>query len=210
MGTTDVFFIGFDHYNCKEELWSKVFTSDNAWKSLRDQFAIDNQSGFDEIMAIEPQQLLRKLSGREVWGKYANHFLSYRQNNTHYCHYWLPHEFSPSEWKEIFKRFQSSIPAEEACPEHQKKYLPAAQKVSAYLDSVLTYCQSPCPEDEKAWLSAGMYTLICFFVQNGKRCKPQYYEPPAPYTLNDLQEAMQKKQQCISGSTKGNEADRAC
>ena len=104
MGTTGDFFIGFGKYRCKKELWDRVFYSTETWADLCSRFAISGQSGFDTILNIDAPQLTRRLNGSEGWGKYADHFLSYRQNYNNYCTYWLAHVFSPPEWKEIFHR----------------------------------------------------------------------------------------------------------
>lgn len=191
----DSYFIGFDGFEAKKDLWNQVFSAFDGWAELRNIFAISKQLGFSKELDIDATQLNRRLSGSEGWGMYGDNFLSYRKNPEQYQACWMPHAFVPAEWIAIFRSFIRSVPDNFAqCTQVQQKFWEPAREVCGYLRAVIQYCQDPLPQDGRDWISAGMYVLICLFLQNGKRARPQFYEPPAPYTLAQLKKVRNQSQ----------------
>lgn len=193
MGEKDKdFFVGFGSFHCRTYIWKPFFPETKIGKKkLRDSLSIDviEEINKEEIKVGEgwrlaSQALARKISGAEPWGKYAGAFLGYnKEYEKRYYDRWGKLKFPIETCRNIFEAFRESVPEEKNCKEEHKKYLEPARKILEYLSEVERYFALPLSEYDEAWLNAGMYVLICLFLQNCKDEIPEYREPPEKYSL---------------------------
>ena len=163
-------FNGFAGFDCRREIWNGVFATDvyGGSKRLRQLLSIpEDMSG---------SSFSHKLDGDKAWTYEVEAFLQYSKDPQQYREKWLEQWQNPAGCLELFRRFMASVPEESADPEEQR-FIPAARRVSAYLEQVLQQCGSH-PGGSAPWIAAGMYALVSFFLQNNKYTTPRMYAPP--------------------------------
>lgn len=176
-------FSGFEGFTCQENIWRGIFGTNKygGSKQLRSMLSIDVAVSLDDAI------FSRKLKGDNAWSSEVETFLKYSENPETYQQKWLDKWASPPGCLDKFRRFIVSVPVE-ATNSEQARFLPAARKVSAYLEQILQLC-SEYPNDSDEWIAAGVYVLVAFFLQNGKSVVPQCYYPPRECDPVKMQDA---------------------
>lgn len=168
-------FTGFDGFDCLENIWRGVFGANKHGGSKRLRAILS----IDESVLLDDAVFSRKLKGDNAWSGEVEEFLKYSEKPEVYKTKWKDSWASPPGCLEVFRKFIASV-SSAAVKGDQMRFLPAARKVSAYLESILQHC-SDHSSDSDEWIAAGMYVLTAFFLQNGKSVIPQCYYPPREY-----------------------------
>lgn len=170
-------------------------TNETVWKELTKRLSI--------VGKCDSGDLLNRMKGGKAWAGHGRNFLEYHEGNdengirkkskdSKYCIHWATKVFSLNSCvgeNGLFSRFCDSIPAygvndkgelQPTDPQylHTMAHLPVAIQISEYLKDIEKYFSLPLPAHDEAWLNAGMFSLICLFLQNEKGMTPAFLIPP--------------------------------
>lgn len=192
--TNGKFFIGFVPYPVADtrniwvtqHIWTPFFHNKgpkncNPWDDLRERLNID----------LKDSPLSARISGSKAWASYGTPFLDYRNNYEEYMKNWVAKPLNRDACLNLFMAFRETIPEavldedgrlKPVDPKYEltARFLPAAMAICKFLEDVDAYYKLPLNEYDDKWVHAGMFSLICLFLQNGKRAVPQFFTPPTP------------------------------
>lgn len=180
-------FGGFGSFDVYERIWDGVFQKNH--NLLRTVLSLTNPEILDDIT------LSRKLNCTVSWTWERDCILEYRNNEEDYKQIWLDNIPTHPNYKELFEAFCKSVPSKTDA--WSDRYLPSATKVCDYLTKLLPLC-NPEAKDSVIAAAAGLYVLVCFFVQNQRKIKGGRIlcVPPAKY--NPVAVANNEKESTIA------------
>lgn len=176
------FFVGFGAFDCHADLWDAIFHVGSDTKELRELLSIKE--------TLTKETFTNKMSGSKPWADEALAVLNYRdtfvtvekKEQLQYVTKWFDPWEHYSGCLALFNKFIASVPTEFPQDELEKPFYSVGCEVKAYLEKVVKHCDKNKGEN-KEWITAGMYVLVTFFMQNGKEQIPQLHLhlPPEEY-----------------------------
>ena len=161
------FFRGFPEFDCREKIWRGIFHANTSADTLRKALLLPESK-----KSLSKSVLSRMMSGATGWGmEWPAGFLALSSNADAYNAQWMPRFLGkdklPSEaCAQALRDFVECYPKFDWTNASFLK--PAADETRAYLAEINRYLSEHAPEERGEWLAAGLYSLICLFLQNAK------------------------------------------
>lgn len=173
---TNEIFTGSAAFSCRERIWNGIFHADRrgGHKPLRDVLDLSKRTAKSRVTHM--------LAGDAVWDTNArDRFLllanSEETDEVNYRTAWL-NKLTTSQFSEIQEVLTDFV---NICPDQTwpEPFKQVGKQVREYLTIINSRTKTLSPDDTicKEYLAAGLYSLVCLFLQNATDCTPIFRRP---------------------------------